>query len=324
MSIKDFEDRAVVRGPWIFHFVQGSYDAALSRPTKFPHGPHLGDPSPAAAAARDGALGRLRGARPADGGRPQPPPLPPPRLSPSSSSSLSSPSPNPSFPRPHRGASSPPQAEKELQAERSRLLDAKLASARRLERRRLLLERRAADLASRALSARAGIDAARARRVAISRDLRQARAYASPTQTPPPSRLLKFPHPHRSVRGEIEEAERREEEWDRFYEAKRKEMEEFQAMSGWFEAAARDEVQSLRDLVSQLKSTLQEHHGGVMYLNNAEITAAEARKSDLMAKKAKLDESLASARQFRALLQQQLQKSFASQIGDQKTTQTTI
>nr|BAD28267.1 hypothetical protein [Oryza sativa Japonica Group] len=280
-------------------------------------------------------------------------------------------------------------AEKELQAERSRLLDTKLASARRLERRRLLLERRAADLASRALSARAGIDAARARRVAISRDLRQARAYASPTQTPPPSRLLKFPHPHRSVRGEIEEAERREEEWDRFYEAKRKEMEEFQAMSGWFEAAARDEVQSLRDLVSQklsafvglpdgplfelkaivchyvemepllkissrtcarqnillsanavnpylhtsdclqllmvqLKSTLQEHHGGVMYLNNAEITAAEARKSDLMAKKAKLDESLASARQFRALLQQQLQKSFASQIGDQKTTQTTI
>uniref|UniRef100_A0A0D3F2Z2 Uncharacterized protein n=3 Tax=Oryza TaxID=4527 RepID=A0A0D3F2Z2_9ORYZ len=101
-------------------------------------------------------------------------------------------------------------------------------------------------------------------------------------------------------------------------------MEEFQAMSGRFEAAARDEVQSLRDLVSQLKSTLQEHHGGVMYLNNAEITAAEARKSDLMAKKAKLDESLASARQFRALLQQQLQKSFASQIGDQKTTQTTI
>ncbi|XP_052144559.1 uncharacterized protein LOC127763806 isoform X2 [Oryza glaberrima] len=187
-------------------------------------------------------------------------------------------------------------AEKELQAERSRLLDAKLASARRLERRRLLLERRAANLASRALSARAGIDAARARRVAISGDLR----------------------------GEIEEAERREEEWDRFYEAKRKEMEEFQAMSGRFEAAARDEVQSLRDLVSQLKSTLQEHHGGVMYLNNAEITAAEARKSDLMAKKAKLDESLASARQFRALLQQQLQKSFASQIGDQKTTQTTI
>uniref|UniRef100_A0A0D9VE81 Uncharacterized protein n=1 Tax=Leersia perrieri TaxID=77586 RepID=A0A0D9VE81_9ORYZ len=181
-------------------------------------------------------------------------------------------------------------AEKELQAERSRLLDAKIASARRLERRHLLLERRAADLASRALSARADIDAARSRRAAVSRELS-------------------------SVREETEEAERREEEWDRFYEAKRKEMEEFQAMSGRFEAEARDEVRRLRDLVSQLKSTLQEHHGRVMYLNNAEITAAEARRSDLMVKKAKLDESLASARQFRALLQQQLQKAFSSQVG---------
>uniref|UniRef100_J3LBA8 Uncharacterized protein n=2 Tax=Oryza brachyantha TaxID=4533 RepID=J3LBA8_ORYBR len=101
-------------------------------------------------------------------------------------------------------------------------------------------------------------------------------------------------------------------------------MEEFQAMSGRFEAEARNEVQMLRDLVSQLKSTLQQHHGGVMYLNNAEITAAEARKSDLMVKKAKLDESLSSASQFRALLQQQLQKAFASQVGDQKAAQTTI
>ncbi|KAL5211780.1 hypothetical protein ABZP36_022627 [Zizania latifolia] len=190
-------------------------------------------------------------------------------------------------------------AEKELQAEKSYLLDAKLATARRLERRRLLLERHAADLASRALAARADIDVARARRLAVARDLS-------------------------SVRGEIEEAERKEEEWDRFYEAKRKEMEEFQAMAKRFEADARKEVQRLRDLVYQLKSTLQEHHGGVMYLNNAEIATAEARKSDLTAKKAKLDESLASARQFRALLQQQLQKAFASQVGDQKATPTTI
>ena len=47
-----------------------------------------------------------------------------------------------------------------------------------------------------------------------------------------------------------------------------------------------------------------------MYSNIPEIDAAEARKSDLTAKKAKLDESPASARQFRALLQQQLEKAF--------------
>ncbi|RCV04680.1 hypothetical protein SEVIR_1G020250v4 [Setaria viridis] len=190
-------------------------------------------------------------------------------------------------------------AEKEIQAAKSRILAAKLAAARRLEHRRLFLERRAADLASRALAARADIDAARLRRLAVARDLS-------------------------SVRDEIEEAERREEDWDRFYEAKRKEMEEFQAVSRRFEAETCEEVQRLRDLVSQLKSTLQELQSSEMYSNNADIAAAEARKSDLTAKKAKLDESLASARQFRALLQQQLQKAFQSQVGDQKTAQATI
>ena len=61
-----------------------------------------------------------------------------------------------------------------------------------------------------------------------------------------------------------------------------------------------------------------------MYSNIPEIDAAEARKSDLTAKKAKLDESPASARQFRALLQQQLQKAFQSEVGDQNTAQATI
>ncbi|KAL5670306.1 hypothetical protein ACJX0J_022527, partial [Zea mays] len=117
-------------------------------------------------------------------------------------------------------------AEKETQAAKSRILSAKLAATRRLECRRLLLERRAADLAFRALAARADIDAARARRLLVARDLS-------------------------SVRGEIEEAERREQGWDRFYEAKRKDMEEFQTESRRFEAETREEVQRLRDLVSR-------------------------------------------------------------------------
>ncbi|KAK1616492.1 hypothetical protein QYE76_022009 [Lolium multiflorum] len=189
-----------------------------------------------------------------------------------------------------------PQAEKEIQAAKYRLLEAKIAAARRLERRRLLLERRAAEFASRALAARADIDATHARRLVLARDLS-------------------------STRCEIEEAERKEGDWDRFYESKRKEMEDFQAMSQQFEAEARKEVQRLKDLVSQLQSALQELQSNGMYSNDAEIAAAEARKSDLTAKKAKLEESLVSARQFRALLQQQLQKAFASQVGDQKAAQ---
>ncbi|XP_044415263.1 vegetative cell wall protein gp1-like [Triticum aestivum] len=88
----------------------------------------------------------------------------------------------------------------------SRLLAAKAAAARRLERRRLLLERRAVDLASRALAARAGINATHARRLAVARDIS-------------------------STNGEIEDAQQKAEEWDRFYESKRKEMEEFRPSS---------------------------------------------------------------------------------------------
>ncbi|KAL5211768.1 hypothetical protein ABZP36_022615 [Zizania latifolia] len=58
---------------------------------------------------------------------------------------------------------------------------------------------------------------------------------------------------HADIDGKIEEAERKEEEWDRFYEAKRKEMGEFQAMAKWFKADDRKEVQRLRDLVSQVR-----------------------------------------------------------------------
>ncbi|KAL5206784.1 hypothetical protein ABZP36_034993 [Zizania latifolia] len=108
----------------------------------------------------------------------------------------------------------------ELQAKKSRLLDVKLAATRRLMRH-------AADLASRALVAHIDIDVAWARCLVLAHDLN-------------------------SMKGEIEEAERKEEEWDHFYEAKRNEMEEFQAMAKRFEADDRKEVQRLRDLVSQV------------------------------------------------------------------------
>uniref|UniRef100_A0A453K533 Uncharacterized protein n=1 Tax=Aegilops tauschii subsp. strangulata TaxID=200361 RepID=A0A453K533_AEGTS len=88
----------------------------------------------------------------------------------------------------------------------SRLLDAKAAAARRLERRRLLLEHRAIDLASRALAARVDIDATHARCLAVAHDIS-------------------------STNGKIEDAQRKAEEWDRFYESNRMEMEEFRPSS---------------------------------------------------------------------------------------------
>lgn len=67
------------------------------------------------------------------------------------------------------------------------------------------------------------------------------------------------------MRGEIEEAEKREEDWDRFYEAKGKEMEEFQAESRRFEAETREEVQRLRDSVSQVWSPILCIHKTMIY-----------------------------------------------------------
>ena len=70
-----------------------------------------------------------------------------------------------------------------------------------------------------------------------------------------------------------------------------------------------------------VEAALQELQSSGLHSDDAGIGAAEARKADLMAKKAKLDETLAAARQFRALLRQQLQKAFASQVRDQKAAQ---
>ncbi|XP_040252407.1 uncharacterized protein [Aegilops tauschii subsp. strangulata] len=171
----------------------------------------------------------------------------------------------------------------------SRLLAAKAAAARRLERHRLLLERRAADLASHAL---ADIDATHARRLAVARDIS-------------------------STNGEIEDAQRKAEEWGRFYESKRMEMEEFRPSSPQPPSTTAAATSQPHDV----EAALQELQSSGLHSDDAGIGAAEAWKAYLMAKKAKLDETLAAARQFRALLRQQLQKAFASQVRDQKAAQ---
>lgn len=58
----------------------------------------------------------------------------------------------------------------------------------------------------------------------------------------------------------------------------------------------------------QLKSTLKNLQDNAGYQNNPEIVAAEARRSELLAEKERLDKSLASSYQLRLLLQRQVQK----------------
>ncbi|WOL12415.1 hypothetical protein Cni_G21182 [Canna indica] len=124
----------------------------------------------------------------------------------------------------------------------------------------------------------------------------------------------------RTLKSEIEELKRREKERDRFYAAKRAEMEQFKEKSRGFVLDTREQVQQLRDSVSKLKSTLQFLQGNGGYLNYAEITAEEARKFELLAEKEKLDKNLASTYQYRTLLQKQLQKMLVSKNRREEST----
>ncbi|XP_020100287.1 intermediate filament protein B [Ananas comosus] len=180
------------------------------------------------------------------------------------------------------------QIEKDLQVAKSQLLATKLSSLRRMEQRRLLLERRRAELGFRILAARSEIDALEARYHAAAREIR-------------------------AVKGEIEEVELRGKERDRWYEMKRLDMEEFKEMRTRFVAESREEVERLRNLVAELKSTLKDLQSKDGCSANAEIEAAEAKKSHPLAEKEKLDQKLASAYRFRTLLQKQIQQMFCSQ-----------
>lgn len=72
-------------------------------------------------------------------------------------------------------------------------------------------------------------------------------------------------------------------------------------------------VTLVREHCSQLKSTLKDLQSKDGCSANAEIEAAEAKKSHPLAEKEKLDQKLASAYRFRTLLQKQIQQMFCSQ-----------
>lgn len=70
----------------------------------------------------------------------------------------------------------------------------------------------------------------------------------------------------------------------------------------------------------QLKLTLKHRQGNDGYLKNASIAVAEARNSDLLAEKEKLDKNLALSCHFRVVLQKQVQKMLISKDGKKLTS----
>ncbi|RWW80759.1 hypothetical protein BHE74_00010882 [Ensete ventricosum] len=124
----------------------------------------------------------------------------------------------------------------------------------------------------------------------------------------------------RDLKSAIEELEEREKERDGFYAANRAEMEEFKERTRRFVSDTQEEVRKLRDWVSELKSSLKCLQSNDGYLNNAKIAAAEARNSELLAEKEKLDKNLASSSHLRTLLQKQLHKVLISKDREKKST----
>ncbi|KAM1138561.1 hypothetical protein FF1_036415 [Malus domestica] len=174
------------------------------------------------------------------------------------------------------------QAEKEAQANKSQVLEMKLASMRATEQRCLALDRRIASQSFKIWALRSEID-------------RLDEKYQSDS------------HRLRVLKSEVEELEELEKEKKRFYGLKGFEMEEFKQNVEIFALECQMEVQNLKNGINEIQSSFVKFQGSERCTSNGEIAAAEKRKCELLAMKEELDRKLASNYQTKAQLQKQFQ-----------------
>ncbi|KAM1347231.1 hypothetical protein ACFX13_037218 [Malus domestica] len=174
------------------------------------------------------------------------------------------------------------QAEKEAQANKSQVLEMKLASMRATEQRCLALDRRIASQSFKIWALRSEID-------------RLDEKYQSDS------------HRLRVLKSEVEELEELEKEKKRFYALKGFEMEEFKQNVEIFALECQMEVQNLKNGINEIQSSFVKFQGSERCTSNGEIAAAEKRKCELLAMKEELDRKLASNYQTKAQLQKQFQ-----------------
>ncbi|RYR14173.1 hypothetical protein Ahy_B04g070778 isoform B [Arachis hypogaea] len=124
------------------------------------------------------------------------------------------------------------QAEKELQANKSRVLASKLANIRATEQRCFLLDHKIASQNFNLLSLTSQIHNLEAK-------------YDSLSQI------------FRSIQNEVDELEELREKRDRFYEAKMVEMKQFKEVADEFVVKCRRDVQGLRNRVNEVTLTSQ-------------------------------------------------------------------
>ncbi|XP_057757950.1 uncharacterized protein LOC130976982 isoform X1 [Arachis stenosperma] len=185
------------------------------------------------------------------------------------------------------------QAEKELQANKSRVLASKLANIRATEQRCFLLDHKIASQNFNLLSLTSQIHNLEAK-------------YDSLSQM------------FRSIQNEVDELEELREKRDRFYEAKMVEMKQFKEVADEFVVKCRRDVQGLRNRVNELRSSFIELKGNNQNSCNSEIAMAEKRRLELQAEKECVYRNLASNQQIKAQLQKQLQNILIKQTREKR------
>ncbi|XP_020224865.1 protein FAM184A [Cajanus cajan] len=183
------------------------------------------------------------------------------------------------------------QAEKELQASKSRVLASKLANISASEQRCALLDQKIASRRFNILALRSQIDNLEAKYESLSQELR-------------------------TLQNEVEELEELRDKRDSFYEAKRIEMKEFRETAEKFAVKCKMEVESLRNRVNELRSCFMELKSNNRDSRNSEIAAAETRKVKLLAEKDSVCRNIDYNQQIKAQLQKQLQSILIMQTQD--------
>ncbi|RDY08855.1 hypothetical protein CR513_06859, partial [Mucuna pruriens] len=183
------------------------------------------------------------------------------------------------------------QAEKELQANKSRVLASKLAHIRATEQSCSLLDQKIASQRFKILALRSQIENLEAKYESLSQQLR-------------------------SLKNEVEELEELREKRDSFYEVKRIEMKEFKEIAEKFVMKCKMEVQSLSNRVNELRSSFMELKSNSSYSSNSEIAAAEMRRLELLAEKDSVCRNIDYNYQIKAQLQKQLQSILMTQTQD--------
>ncbi|XP_057422109.1 uncharacterized protein LOC130715959 [Lotus japonicus] len=192
------------------------------------------------------------------------------------------------------------QAEKELQAHKSRILASKLENIRTMEQRCFLIDRKIASRNFEILTLKSQIENLEAKHDSVSQELRP-------------------------LQDEVEVLEEMRQRKDRFYEAKRVEMKEFKETADNFLVKCQLEVENLKNRVNELRSSFMELKSNNGNSSDSEIAAAEMRRMELLAEKERVCRNVESNHQIKAQLQKQLQSILMTQAQEKgielKTTQ---